>query len=105
MCNLERNENNSGSSADPALSTVYKLALALEVPPSLLLPEAGQIVNSICTTAGTREAIRRIKAAQVDMEEPLMSGIDDLMPFASEYTENKRYEARMKRIDAVISAV
>lgn len=64
ICNLERNENNSGTSADPALSTVYKLALALEVPPSLLLPESGQVVASICTTPRTRTALMRIKKKQ-----------------------------------------
>lgn len=35
---LERNENNHGGPADPVLSTIYRLASALELPPAVLLP-------------------------------------------------------------------
>ena len=38
ISNLERNENGVHAMADPQLSTVYKLALALEIPPAVLLP-------------------------------------------------------------------
>ena len=38
ISNLERNENSANKSGDPQLSTVYRLAWALEVPPRLLLP-------------------------------------------------------------------
>lgn len=65
VCNLERNENNSGTSADPALSTVYKLALALEVPPALLLPQPDDIVRSVCATAATQAAHEKIQAAEL----------------------------------------
>ena len=65
VCNLERNENNSGTSADPALSTVYKLALALEVPPALLLPQADDIVRSVCASAATQAAHEKIQAAEL----------------------------------------
>lgn len=40
ISNLERNENNRNSMADPCLSTIYRLALALEVEPAMLLPSA-----------------------------------------------------------------
>lgn len=65
VCNLERNENNSGTSADPALSTVYKLALALEVPPVLLLPQSADMVNSVCATTSTRAVAQKIPSATV----------------------------------------
>lgn len=38
ISNLERNNNNATTMADPQLSTVYKLAMALRVPPVVLLP-------------------------------------------------------------------
>lgn len=40
---LERNENNHGGPADPVLSTIYRLAAALEVPPAVLLPAPTQV--------------------------------------------------------------
>ncbi|ALC05153.1 transcriptional regulator [Corynebacterium deserti GIMN1.010] len=48
ISNLERNENNRGTSVDPQLSTVYKLAQALDVPPVALMPAGGQHVAEIC---------------------------------------------------------
>lgn len=38
ISNLERNENSCRTTADPSLSTIYRLAWALEVEPALLLP-------------------------------------------------------------------
>ncbi|MFC6318443.1 helix-turn-helix domain-containing protein [Corynebacterium gerontici] len=48
ISNLERNDNNGKSPADPSLSTVYRLARALHVPPAVLLPNAGGQVQEIC---------------------------------------------------------
>ncbi|KQB87509.1 helix-turn-helix protein [Corynebacterium lowii] len=48
VSNLERNENTSTKSSDPVLSTVYKLARALQVPPAVLLPGVGHSVDLIC---------------------------------------------------------
>ncbi|MBC3185933.1 helix-turn-helix transcriptional regulator [Corynebacterium sp. zg-331] len=48
VSNLERNENTSAKSSDPVLSTVYKLARALQVPPAVLLPGVEHAVDVIC---------------------------------------------------------
>lgn len=53
ISNLERNTNGRHSMADPALSTVYRLALALEVPPSVLLPGAEDTLNAVLGTRDT----------------------------------------------------
>lgn len=45
---LERNHYNSERSADPTLSTLYKLASGLYVPPAVLLPGVAQIVEEVC---------------------------------------------------------
>lgn len=47
ICNLEKNDTYRNALADPTLSTVYKLALALEVPPALLLPGAGDSISRV----------------------------------------------------------
>lgn len=44
VSNLERNDYNGARAADPTLSTVYRLAGALHVPPAVLLPGAGEVV-------------------------------------------------------------
>lgn len=48
ISNLERNQYNSERSADPTLSTVYRLAYGLRVPPALLLPAVGEEVGEMC---------------------------------------------------------
>lgn len=48
ISNLERNENNHHSSIDPLVSTMYRLANVLDVPPVALLPRAGGKVLEIC---------------------------------------------------------
>ncbi|QYH20173.1 helix-turn-helix transcriptional regulator [Corynebacterium aquatimens] len=45
ISNMERNEYNGLKCADPTLSTVYRLAAALYVPPAVLLPGAGDLVE------------------------------------------------------------
>ncbi|WP_051077995.1 helix-turn-helix transcriptional regulator [Corynebacterium lubricantis] len=54
---LERNHYNSDKSADPTLSTMYKLAAGLAVPPAVLLPGVAQMVEEVCPdNAGTSES-------------------------------------------------
>lgn len=48
ISNLERNHYNSQRSADPTLSTLYRLALGLQVPPSALLPAVDREVEAVC---------------------------------------------------------
>lgn len=45
ISNIERNDYNDRA-ADPTLSTLYRLARALQVPPATLLPGAGEAVVS-----------------------------------------------------------
>ncbi|WKD56973.1 Helix-turn-helix domain protein [Corynebacterium capitovis DSM 44611] len=49
ISNMERNHYNSRRSADPTLSTLYRLAYALRVPPAVLLPGVGQPVGEPCS--------------------------------------------------------
>lgn len=48
VSNLERNDYNGSRAADPTISTVYRLAGALYVPPAALLPGAGEVVEKLC---------------------------------------------------------
>ncbi|WP_291314746.1 helix-turn-helix domain-containing protein [Corynebacterium sp. UBA2622] len=48
ISNLERNHYNCARSADPTLSTLYRLAHALHVPPAALLPGVGEAVGERC---------------------------------------------------------
>lgn len=41
ISNLERNENSATKSSDPTMSTIYRLARALHVPPAALMPAVG----------------------------------------------------------------
>ncbi len=58
ISNIERNENSSRRSADPVLSTLYKLARALHVPPAALLPASDQLVDEICPAEGPGVDVR-----------------------------------------------
>ncbi|MDR7328642.1 helix-turn-helix domain-containing protein [Corynebacterium guangdongense] len=44
ISNLERNESNQARSADPTMSTIYRLSAALQVTPAELLPEVDEVV-------------------------------------------------------------
>lgn len=48
VSNLERNENAKHAPTDPVLSTIYRLAQALDVPPAALLPAAHRKVGAVC---------------------------------------------------------
>lgn len=75
VSNLERNENSSGRTADPALSTVYRLAWALEVPPVVLLPRADRPVVPICAMSRTLEIDVHWPEAPSDRD--TLSGVEE----------------------------
>lgn len=60
ISNLERNDYNGARAADPTLSTVYRLAAALYVPPAALLPGAGELVGKPFAAPGL---VREVEAA------------------------------------------
>lgn len=66
VSNLERNENTADSPADPKLSTIYKLARALCIPPAVLMPAADREVSKICRVRGTAAEIAVIWPGEAD---------------------------------------
>lgn len=48
IVNIERNENNRGQAVDPKLSVIYRIALALDVPPAALIPGGAMRVTEVC---------------------------------------------------------
>lgn len=79
ISNLERNENTRRAPGDPVLSTIYRLATVLDVPPVALLPAAGDIVQQICCDPGLRvdvewpgkgQQLRQFSAAYIALAEP-----------------------------------
>lgn len=60
ISNLERNDYNGARAADPTLSTIYRLAAALYVPPAALLPGADGLVGK---PLGAHELARDVEAA------------------------------------------
>ncbi|WP_293769077.1 helix-turn-helix transcriptional regulator [uncultured Corynebacterium sp.] len=85
ISNLERNENGQRSMADPQLSTVYKLALALEVPPATLLPGVAELVAEICEPRGS--------ASEAGESGAVLSP-HHVRPFPKSYVEQRRFAAR-----------
>src|SRR5699024_6335922 len=65
VCNLERNQNISGASDDPAMLTVYNVTLALEVPLVLMLLKSAYMVNSVCPTTSKRDVAQKIHSSTV----------------------------------------
>lgn len=45
VSNMERNVSSGERFADPHLSTVFRLAMALDVPPEFLIPDLGAKVR------------------------------------------------------------
>ncbi|NLA55720.1 MAG: helix-turn-helix transcriptional regulator [Corynebacterium humireducens] len=83
ISNIERNLGNADTPGDPRLSTVYRLARALDVPPAVLLPAGGEMVADICP-AGAYGITLRWPADIV------------LEPFRAEYVDHgtgPRYES------------
>ncbi|WJY67438.1 helix-turn-helix domain-containing protein [Corynebacterium auris] len=76
ISNLERNHYNCARSADPTLSTLYRIAHALHVPPAALLPGVGDAV-------GTRCADRPLSLSPLRVEWPLLP--EDTARFDSAY--------------------
>jgi len=74
ISNLERNENGVHAMADPQLSTVYKLALALEIPPAVLLPAGGDVVKGHLADSAVVVA-------------------EDVAPFPRGYVDRRRFAA------------
>ncbi|WP_309249720.1 helix-turn-helix domain-containing protein [Gordonia mangrovi] len=72
VSNLERNRSNRDPFiADPQLSTVYRLARALEVPPAYLLPDLDHLVRrrspeqaTVRELSRVEDALRRLLAEQ-----------------------------------------
>nr|WP_092151748.1 helix-turn-helix transcriptional regulator [Corynebacterium mycetoides] len=60
ISNLERNQYNTSRSADPTLSTVYRIAHALHVPPLALLPAPDSVVEPRCSE--TAAAVMPVRA-------------------------------------------
>ncbi|EEI63263.1 hypothetical protein HMPREF0293_1167 [Corynebacterium glucuronolyticum ATCC 51866] len=48
VSNLERNQNRAQHPSNPSMKMIYSLALALNVPPAVLLPRANQQVQQRC---------------------------------------------------------
>lgn len=79
--NIERNTNGRHSVADPQLSTVYRLALALQVPPASLLPAAMQRVVPVFV---------KDLASEFDV----VVRPENVVAFPLDYIERKRFAAR-----------
>ncbi|HFG8947464.1 helix-turn-helix domain-containing protein [Corynebacterium striatum] len=67
ISNLERTDKALNLRADPQLSTLFKLAYALEVPPSLLLP--GGVGDEV------------------------VAALDDVAAFSASYIDRRRFAA------------
>lgn len=65
ISNIERNDYNGARAADPTISTLYRLASALKVPPAALLPGALEEV------VGHFEARTAVDHSGAEGEEPL----------------------------------
>lgn len=73
ISNLERTDKALNLRADPQLSTLFKLAYALEVPPSLLLPGG-------------------------DGDE-VVAALDDVASFSASYIDRRRFAAADMALD------
>lgn len=95
ISNIERNENNSGNATDPLLSTIYRLAEALDVPPAVLLPGADRRTEDICS------------ADSLEIEFVWPASAQDRLSFSADYVErgksgeSQRYAVAAPREDAV----
>lgn len=65
VSNIERNVSSRGKTGDPHLSTLYRLARALDVPPVLLLPDAEQVPAGETTEAGVPSSVVEARLARM----------------------------------------
>ncbi|WP_248488613.1 helix-turn-helix domain-containing protein [Tsukamurella sp. PLM1] len=63
VSNIERNVSSNDGVSDPHMSTVYRLAAALDVPPSMLLPDLDRRVLSRSPEQETAEAVSAVETA------------------------------------------
>lgn len=82
ISNLERNDYNGARAADPTLSTLYRLAGALYVPPAVLLPGVDEVVekHSIGPNGRISESRRGVAITLTWPSEP-----EDTARFAEAY--------------------
>lgn len=80
ISNIERNENNSNNATDPRLSTIYRLAAALDIPPAVLLPGGGHHIEDICASQ------------QLGIEITWPADGRDTLPFAASYIHHGKPE-------------
>jgi len=63
ISNLERNTSRDGASSDPHLSTVYRLAQALRVAPTALIPDSERIPLRRSTESRSDMSYRQLRAS------------------------------------------
>lgn len=61
ISNIERNVSSNDRFSDPHMSTLYRLAAALEVPPALLLPDLDRRVQPRSAEQETVDAIAAVE--------------------------------------------
>lgn len=66
ISNIERNVSSNDGVSDPHLSTVYRLAAALDVAPALLMPDLDRRVAKKSPEQASGKAIAAVEAALQD---------------------------------------
>lgn len=95
VSNLERNQYNQSRAADPTLSTIYRLAYALRVPPAILLPAAGEEVGEVCWESYDLPSLREIQNLATRIQWPARP--EDTQPFGHGYMPEVAYPAEEVR--------
>lgn len=62
MSNMERNVSSGERFADPHLSTIFRLAMALDVPPEFLIPDLGAKVRRRSPEQASAASMSRVEA-------------------------------------------
>lgn len=62
ISNIERNVSSNDGVSDPHMSTVYRLAAALDVPPALLMPDLDRRVANRSPEQASGKAIAAVEA-------------------------------------------
>lgn len=111
ISNMERNEGNVGRPADPMLSTIYRLSVALRVPPAGLIPNVDFFVERIATDHGigmnglwplAPEGIRRF-----DRNHPSGAGLilGDSSDFIQRFMPMHAWDLRNEEIDRLTDMI